>query len=141
MPWNPERYNQFKAERSAPFEDLLQLIKIQPGLKVIDLGCGTGELTNRLAGHLPGSQVLGIDSSPDMLAKAQAFKGPNLDFQLKDIQEIEGAWDLIFSNAAIQWIGDHASSGAAPVFPPEAGRTADCPTAFQPSPSCPPHDR
>jgi trans-aconitate 2-methyltransferase len=107
MPWNPERYNQFKAERSAPFEDLLQMIKIRPGLKAIDLGCGTGELTSRLAGLLPDSQVLGIDSSPDMLAKTQAFQGPNLDFQLRDIQEIEDGWDLIFSNAAIQWIGDH----------------------------------
>ncbi len=107
MPWNPERYNQFKAERSAPFEDLLQMIKIRPGLKAIDLGCGTGELTSRLAGLLPESQVLGIDSSPDMLAKTQAFQGPNLDFQLRDIQEIEDGWDLIFSNAAIQWIGDH----------------------------------
>jgi trans-aconitate 2-methyltransferase len=107
MPWNPERYNQFKAERSAPFEDLLQMIKIRPGLKAIDLGCGTGELTSRLAGLLPDSQVLGIDSSPDMLAKTQAFQGPNLDFKRRDIQEIEDGWDLIFSNAAIQWIGDH----------------------------------
>jgi trans-aconitate 2-methyltransferase len=107
MPWNPDRYNQFKAERSAPFEDLLQLIKIRPGLKVIDLGCGTGELTSRLASKLPGSRVLGIDSSPDMLTKTQAFKGSNLDFQLREIQEIEGDWDLIFSNAAIQWIDDH----------------------------------
>ena len=107
VPWDPERYNLFKTERSAPFEDLVQLIKVRPGLKVIDLGCGTGELTNRLAGLLPGSQVLGIDSSPDMLAKTQAFKGANVDFQLKNIQEIEDAWDLIFSNAAIQWIGDH----------------------------------
>jgi trans-aconitate 2-methyltransferase len=64
-------------------------------------------LTSRLAGLLPDSQVLGIDSSPDMLAKTQAFQGPNLDFQLRDIQEIEDGWDLIFSNAAIQWIGDH----------------------------------
>jgi trans-aconitate 2-methyltransferase len=109
VPWDPERYNQFKTERSAPFEDLVQLIKIRPGLKVIDLGCGTGELTSRLAGLLPGSQVLGIDSSPDMLTKTRAFKGANVNFQLRDIQEIEGAWDLIFSNAAIQWIGDHQS--------------------------------
>jgi trans-aconitate 2-methyltransferase len=109
MPWNPERYNQFKAERSAPFEDLLQLIQIRPGLEVIDLGCGTGELTSRLAKLLPDSEVLGIDSSPDMLEKTQAFKAPNLSFQLRDIQEIEGAWDLIFSNAVIQWVEDHAT--------------------------------
>jgi trans-aconitate 2-methyltransferase len=107
MPWNPEQYNQFKAERSAPFEDLLQLVKVRPSLRVIALGCGTGELTSRLAEVLPGSQVLGIDSSPDMLAKTQEFKRPDLHFELKDIQAIEGAWDLIFSNAAIQWIGDH----------------------------------
>jgi trans-aconitate 2-methyltransferase len=50
---------------------------------------------------------LGIDASADMLAKTQAFKRPNLEFQRGDVREIEGSWDLIFSNAVIQWIEDH----------------------------------
>ena len=49
MPWNPDRYHQFKSERAAPFDDLLQLIEVRAGLSVVDLGCGPGELTRRLA--------------------------------------------------------------------------------------------
>src|SRR5579871_2079086 len=78
MPWNPERYHQFQRERAAPFEDALALVQRREGLSVIDLGCGTGELTRRLADALPGSDVLGIDSSPEMLAKAKPLERPGL---------------------------------------------------------------
>src|SRR3972149_2610153 len=70
MPWDPERYEQFERERYAPFDDLSGLVEVREGLRVIDLGCGTGELTRRLADALPESAVLGIDSSPEMLARA-----------------------------------------------------------------------
>ncbi|MFM8323018.1 MAG: methyltransferase domain-containing protein [Chloroflexota bacterium] len=108
MPWDPDRYNQFKRERAAPFDDLLGLVERRPGLKVIDLGCGTGELTRRLADALPGSQALGIDSSPEMLEKSAAFARPGLRFEPGDLRAVTGAWDLVFSNAAIQWVEDHA---------------------------------
>ncbi len=108
MPWDPEKYHQFQKERFAPFEDLLQMIAVRPGLAVIDLGCGTGELTARLAAHLPGSQVLGIDSSSEMLARAQELAGPGLRFERSRIEDVQGSWDLVFSNAAIQWVPDHA---------------------------------
>jgi len=52
MPWDPECYHRFQAERAAPFEDLLALVTRRPGLQVVDLGCGTGELTRRLADAL-----------------------------------------------------------------------------------------
>ena len=58
MPWDPARYEQFAKERYAPFDDLARLIDIRPGMRVIDLGCGTGELTARLADMLPESGVL-----------------------------------------------------------------------------------
>ncbi|MEP6895987.1 MAG: trans-aconitate methyltransferase, partial [Chloroflexota bacterium] len=48
MPWNPNQYHKFQAERSAPFYDLLALVEVRPNLKAIDLGCGTGELTRQL---------------------------------------------------------------------------------------------
>ncbi len=107
MPWNPERYHQFEQERSAPFDDLLQLIERREGLDVIDLGCGTGELTRRLADYLPESNVLGIDSSPEMLAKASALERPGLRFERGQIEMATDQWDLVFSNAAIQWVDDH----------------------------------
>jgi trans-aconitate 2-methyltransferase len=107
MPWNPGLYHQFRDERFAPFEDLLALVKIRDGLKVIDLGCGTGELTRRLADKLPGSEVVGIDSSPEMLARAQAHAREGLRFEPGSIEKAEGQWDLVFSHAALQWVDDH----------------------------------
>src|SRR5947209_11813782 len=107
MPWDPDRYHLFKRERAAPFEDLLALIRPREGMHVIDLGCGTGELTLRLADALAGSDVVGIDSSPDMLERARELSRPGLRFELGDLQDAGGSWDLIFSHAAIQWVDDH----------------------------------
>ena len=108
MPWNPALYHKFQAERSAPFHDLLALVEIRPDLKVVDLGCGTGELTRQLADALPDSDVTGIDSSTQMLEKAAAFASSNLRFEPGDQAHLAGEWDLIFSNAALQWSENHA---------------------------------
>jgi len=107
MTWNPEQYHKFQSERFAPFDDLVKLVHVKPNLKVIDLGCGTGELTRRLADMLPESDVLGIDSSAEMLAKTEAQARPGLTFKQQDLQELDGQWDLVFSNAVIQWVPDH----------------------------------
>ncbi|MBI1729842.1 methyltransferase domain-containing protein [Candidatus Acetothermia bacterium] len=109
MPWNPEQYHKFQSERSAPFFDLLNLVQIKRGLNVIDLGCGTGELTKILAQRLPESEVLGIDNSGSMLAKAKPLAHENLRFEQASIEEIKGQWDVVFSNAAIQWVENHNS--------------------------------
>ncbi len=107
MPWDPDKYHQFEEERAAPFFDLLDLVKPRPNMEVVDLGCGTGELTTRLAEALPGSRLLGIDSSPQMLAKAQVRSNGRLEFRQGDQASLNGTWDLIFSNAALQWSEDH----------------------------------
>ena len=73
MPWNPDKYHQFQTQRSAPFYDLLELVDVRPNLRVVDLGCGTGELTRRLADSLPDSDVLGLDSSPQMLERTGGY--------------------------------------------------------------------
>jgi trans-aconitate 2-methyltransferase len=104
--WDPAQYHKFQAERFLPFEDCLRLIEKRKGLRVIDLGCGTGELTARLQDFLPGSDVLGIDSSAEMLKKA--VPRASLRFERRRIEDTEGKWDLVFSHAAIQWIDDHA---------------------------------
>lgn len=108
MSWNPEIYHKFQAERFTPFEDLVSLIDVKEGLKVIDLGCGTGELTSRLSEILPGSDILGVDSSPEMLEHAKERERPGLRFELCSIKELSGEWDLVFSNAAIQWVDNHS---------------------------------
>jgi trans-aconitate 2-methyltransferase len=107
MPWDPNLYHKFQAERSAPFFDLLALVEVRPNLKVVDLGCGTGELTRQLAEALPNSDVTGLDSSTQMLEKAQKFAGPRLKFEQGDQAQLTGEWDLIFSNAALQWSENH----------------------------------
>src|SRR5512147_2680235 len=108
MPWDPNQYHKFQAQRSAPFFDLLALVDVRPNLKVIDLGCGTGELTRQLADKLPKSDVTGLDSSPQMLEKAASFSRPGLVFTQGDQSQLTGSWDLIFSNAALQWSENHA---------------------------------
>lgn len=107
MPWNPSLYDKFKKERFAPFDDLLRLIDAREGMSVIDLGCGTGELTSRLASLLPHSDVTGIDSSEEMLSRAMGLSRPGLSFRKQAIEDVSGEWDLVFSHAAIQWVDDH----------------------------------
>lgn len=107
MPWNPDLYHKFQSERSAPFYDLLALVEVRANLKVADLGCGSGELTRHLADTLPHSHVTGLDNSPQMLDRAASFSTSSLVFQLGDQSSLTGDWDLIFSNAALQWSEDH----------------------------------
>lgn len=107
MPWNPETYHKFQSERSAPFVDLLGLVKVREGMRAIDLGCGTGDLTRQLADSLPGSDVLGIDNSREMLSRAEKQARPGLRFEHGSIEDLSGEWDLIFSHAAIHWVEDH----------------------------------
>lgn len=100
MTWNPDQYHRFRTERMAPFEDLIRWLRVRPGLKAVDLGCGPGELTRRLAELLPDSEVIGVDSSPEMLPKEPGF-------ELARIEDFQGHYDLIFSHAALQWVDDH----------------------------------
>jgi len=89
MSWNPELYHKFQKERFAPFKDLMDLIVVRKGLRVLDLGCGTGELTQMVSELLPDSQVLGIDSSSEMLRIAAEKKHIGLDFELCPIQDLK----------------------------------------------------
>ncbi|MEE8299545.1 MAG: methyltransferase domain-containing protein, partial [Thermodesulfobacteriota bacterium] len=93
MSWNPELYHKFQKERFEPFKDLMDLIVVREGLRVLDLGCGTGELTEMVLDMLPESQMLGIDNSPEMLNKAIQRKGAGLDFELSSIEDVSGNWD------------------------------------------------
>lgn len=109
MPWGPAQYLKFQSERFAPFDDLFALIDVRRGLRVVDLGCGTGELTASLAHKLPGSDVTGIDSSAEMLAQARSLTRRRLRFEQQAIENVRGEWDLVFSHAALQWVDGHAA--------------------------------
>jgi trans-aconitate 2-methyltransferase len=106
--WDPKQYERFSDERSAPFFDLLALVK-RSGGRVVDLGCGTGELTRVLHEHTRAAATLGIDSSETMLARSEAFSGDGLSFALADIESWMPAEpvDVLFSNAALHWVDDH----------------------------------
>ena len=73
MQWDPKQYNIFKQQRREPFDQLVQLVlpHRRPDMRVVDLGCGTGEWTRALHHTLGASETIGIDSSPEMLEKAR----------------------------------------------------------------------
>jgi trans-aconitate 2-methyltransferase len=114
-PWDPRQYERFKAERLAPGLDLIALVEpSRHPLRVVDLGCGTGELTLALHQRLPGAETLGIDRSEKMLAEADRHAAGGVRFQLAEIEQYlaalpAGSLDVIFSNAALQWVPGHAS--------------------------------
>jgi len=117
--WNPSQYERFRDERSRPFFDLLALVRspaVGVGLRAVDLGCGTGELTRKLHERLGGTSTLGVDSSDAMLARCEAQKAPGLSFEKGDIAALAAQWaespprpgfDLVFSNAALHWVDGH----------------------------------
>jgi trans-aconitate 2-methyltransferase len=104
--WDPAQYEKFLHQRSLPFFDLLGHVRKRPGMRVVDLGCGTGEWTARLHKDLGATETLGIDTSEAMLAKSSRFAGPGLRFERKDIADwrADGPLDLVFSNAVLQFV-------------------------------------
>ena len=121
MTWEPAIYEKFRAERARPFHDLLALVEPAPDMDIVDLGCGTGELTQHMHAHLRARSTLGLDSSPMMLARTcpegQALPTPSpallaatgLRFALQDIAGFDPGprFDLVLSNAALHWLPDH----------------------------------
>jgi trans-aconitate 2-methyltransferase len=110
-PWNPRQYDRFKAERAQPFFDLVAMLRPAAAPRVVDLGCGTGELTAGLPERLGAAEVWGLDNSETMLAEARGRAAPGLRFAHADIARFDepGAWDVVLSNAALQWVPDHAA--------------------------------
>jgi trans-aconitate 2-methyltransferase len=103
--WNPDLYARFGAERAQPFHDLLALVRARSGMRVVDLGCGTGELTALAHRTLAARETLGLDSSAAMLERAAVHAGAGLHFEQGDIGTFEGErFDLVLSNAALHWI-------------------------------------
>jgi trans-aconitate 2-methyltransferase len=119
--WDPDIYERYKAYRDRPALDLLLQIPgdLNPGV-VWDLGCGTGEQAALLARRHPAAQVFGLDSSQDMLAAARRRAEP-VTWVQGDIGGFSSdrPVDLIFTNAALQWVGEHQR-----LFPRLAGQLA-----------------
>lgn len=105
--WSAAQYNRFQQERSQPAYDLMDMIGPRNSMRIVDLGCGTGDHTKTIHERFRAVETIGIDSSDDMLARAP--RAPNLKFFKADIRDFggESEFDLVFSNAAMQWVPDH----------------------------------
>jgi len=104
-------YERFRSERSRPFFDLLALVRRQKEMRVVDLGCGTGELTRLLHRDLQARSTVGVDNSDTMLRRAATINEPGLRFVRADIDAFtsDEAVDVVFSNAALHWVEDHST--------------------------------
>ena len=107
--WDPATYLAFADERSRPFFDLTGRIGATSPARVVDLGCGPGQLTATLAERWPTATVEGVDSSPEMIERAAALAHDRLTFAVGDVRSwTTGApVDVIVSNATLQWVPGH----------------------------------
>jgi len=111
--WNPAQYDKFQREREQPFFDLAAMVHPRTGMRVVDLGCGTGRLSRMLHERLNARETIGIDRSANMLSEHPSGSlPPGLRFEVDTIESFpgpRGMFDLIFSNAAFHWVEDHDS--------------------------------
>ncbi len=106
--WDPDRYLTYADERGRAFVDLLARVDATAPQHVVDLGCGPGNLTALLAARWPGAEVRGVDSSPEMVARARESH-PELGFEVGDLRDWrpESPVDVLVSNATLQWVTGH----------------------------------
>jgi trans-aconitate 2-methyltransferase len=106
--WDPAVYLKFAQERGRPFHEMVARIGATRPRTVVDLGCGPGNLTQTLTRKWPGAAVLGVDSSPEMIAEARA-KTAGVSYVVADVRDYEPSEDVdvIVSNALFQWVPGH----------------------------------
>lgn len=108
--WDAEIYLRFSSERTRPSMDLAAHLEIRDPERIIDLGCGPGNSTAVLRQRWPKARITGLDSSPEMIAAASASY-PDQEWVVGDIATWKARipFDMVFSNAALQWVPDHAA--------------------------------
>ncbi len=107
--WDASQYLKFADERTQPARDLARRVPVTAPRRVIDLGCGPGNSTEVLAERWPQAELTGLDNAQDMLAKARKAH-PDWRWQEGDIGQwrADAPYDVIYSNAALHWLDDHA---------------------------------
>ena len=107
--WDPERYLTYADERGRPFVELVARVGAEAPRRVVDLGCGPGNLTTLLAQRWPDASIAGVDSSPEMVAAARRLD-TGIYFEVADLRD----WlataepvDVLVSNATLQWVPGH----------------------------------
>jgi len=106
--WDPAQYTRYADERGRPFLDLLARVAASAPRRVVDLGCGPGNLTALLRERWPSATVEGLDSSPEMIERARTDVA-GVDFSVGDVRIwiIPGDCDVLISNATLQWVPAH----------------------------------
>lgn len=108
--WSPSQYLEFEDERTRPPRDLLARVPLAAARRVVDIGCGPANSTELLAQRFPNADVIGLDSSAEMLVAARK-RLPRASFVEADISQWvpQEPVDLLFANAVFQWVPDHLS--------------------------------
>ena len=121
MSWSAKQYIAFEDERTRPARDLLAAIPTAQAHTVVDIGCGPGNSTELLVQRFAQAQVSGLDSSADMIDAARK-RLPDVQFEVAEIGSWadQGPFDVIFANAVLQWVPDHAT-----LLPTLAGKLSD----------------
>lgn len=104
--WNANQYLKFKEQRTQPALDLANRLRYCEPADVLDVGCGPGNSTAILRSVFPSATIVGIDNSRSMIDTARV-EHPELTFRLCDVNDIEGKYDVVFSNACLQWVPNH----------------------------------
>jgi len=114
--WDDQQYLKFADERTRPARELLARVTVENAARVVDLGCGPGNSTALLRARWPRARVTGVDSSPEMLARARqggfelgADSGPDIEWVTADVKTFraDGPVDVMFANAVLHWLPQH----------------------------------
>lgn len=105
--WDPDRYLHYADERARPFTDLLQRVGAEAPARVVDLGCGPATLTALLAARWPGAEVVGVDSSPEMVERGRTVAGVRVEPGDVRTWAPEQPVDVLLANATYQWVPGH----------------------------------
>ena len=132
--WNPRDYAANSAAQLAWARELIGRLKLSGHERILDVGCGDGKVTAEVAHALPDGEIMGADSSAEMIRFARATfpksTHPNLSFQVMDARQLHGRepFDVIFSNAALHWVDDHPAflRGAAACLKPGGRLIVSC---------------
>lgn len=134
MRWDPAQYVRYADERARPFHELLARVAADRPRLVVDLGCGPGTLTATLAQRWPDADVVGVDSSPEMIGEAGLLATDRLSFSLGRVEEWRASVqpDVLISNATLQWVPGHREllRGWARALPAEGWLAFQVPANF-----------